>query len=90
MTYDMEWDSPTLTQKEMAMIEGDLASTSMNQCSIYAFNITTCSIAPILSAILQVLVDNTLLQGLQEKVMISTSATRMNERWPTITKEELS
>jgi len=72
------------------MIEGDSASTSMNQYSIYAFHITMCSISPFLSAISQVLVDHTLLQGLQEKVMISTSAMRMNERWPTITKEELS
>ena len=92
MMDDIEWDprSPTFKQQGMAMIEGDLASTSMSHHSIYAFNITTCSISPILSAISQVLVDHTLLQGLQEKVMISTSAMRMNERWPTITKEELS
>ena len=92
MTDDMEWDphSPTFEQKEIAMIDSDLASTSMNQCSIYAFNITMCSISPVLSAVSHVIVINTLLQGLHEKVMLSTSATITNERWPTITKEELS
>ena len=82
MTDDMEWGphSPTFEQKEMTMMEGDLASTSMNQCSTYAFNITMCSISPVLSAVSHVIVINTLLQGLHEKVMLSTSATITNER----------
>ena len=50
------------------MIEGDSASMSMKQCLIYAFNIAVCCISPILSAISQVLVDYTLLQGLQGKL----------------------